>query len=341
MRRWLPLIFALLILALPAAARATTYGAEVGGDFVNQVRGVWSATQASISLDGLYAAGGRVGRADSDWANAEPKAPAGGRHVYDWAYDDMIVGGMAQARLRWQPDLEFAPKWAEVHESDVLHLSTGRFVVPLPPASNATFGAYAAAFMRRYGPGGSFWTAHATLPYLPVTTLEVWNEPDNKHFWGADINLQHYAAMYEVVRAAIHRVDPHAQVVTGGLAWTTSSLPRLLRAFRHMPVDAVAFHPYAATPHASIALANYAIAEMRSYGRARTPLLANEYGWTSDRDSWGSTQARNVSRYSYQTLIGLAKLHLADILPFEWTDRSWGLSDGTYARALRVILSGR
>jgi hypothetical protein len=337
MRRCLPILLALLGLMAPGAAHATTFGAEVAGNFLNQDRGLWTAEQVQSSLTSLYEAGGRVGRADSDWARTEPRAPVRGVHVYDWAYDDMIVSEMAQARLRWQPDLQFAPRWAQQRKSNVIHLATGRWVVPLPPASNATFAAYATAFERRYGPRGTFWKANSQLPYLPVATLEVWNEPDNKHDWGSDINLQDYARMYEAVRTAIHRVDPHAQVVTGGLAWTMSSLPRLLKAFKGKPMDALAFHPYGATPAASLSLARYAITQMRKYGRARTPLLANEYGWTSTQHTWASTKRANVARYSYQTLIALAKLHLAYVLPFEWTDPTWGLSDGTYARALKVI----
>ncbi|MFL5862618.1 MAG: hypothetical protein ACJ780_17890 [Solirubrobacteraceae bacterium] len=338
MTRFVSLLLAFLSLtALPAVAHATTFGAEVAGDFTNQARGLWTADQTLASLTKLYVAGGRVGRADSDWAGAEPHAPVRGVHTYNWAYDDMIAAEMAEAHLRWQPDLQYAPRWAEQHKSNVIHLPTGRFVVPLPPAKNATFATYATAFERRYGPRGSFWKANPRLPYLPVSTLEVWNEPDNKHNWGPDISLQDYARMYEAVRAAIHRVDRHAEVVTGGLAWTTSSLPRLLKAFKGKPIDAVAFHPYAATPTASINLARFTTAQMRQYGRARTPLLANEFGWTSTRGTWGSTKRANVSRYGYQTLIGLARLRVAYVLPFGWTDPTWGLADGTYARALQAV----
>jgi hypothetical protein len=337
MSHWLPILLTVLGLAPPPVAHGPAFGADIGGDFVYQARGTWTAQQTQGSLTSLYAAGGRVGRADSDWARTEPKAPVHGVHAYDWGYDDMIVSEMAQARLRLQPDLQFAPRWAEPRKSNVIHLATGRWVVPLPPASNATFAAYATAFERRYGRDGTFWRANAQLPYLPVMTLEVWNEPDNKHDWGQDINLRDYARMYEAVRAAIHRVDPDAQVVTGGLAWTMSSLPRLLNAFKHMPMDALAFHPYGATPAASLSLARYTIALMRRYGRGSTPLLANEYGWTSTQDTWGSTEPANVSRYSYQTLIGLATLPLAYVLPFQWTQTTWGLSDGTYARALQAL----
>ena len=341
MKRCLSSILLVLALAAPATATATTFGAEVGSDLLNGTRGVWSSRHVLRSLSALYAAGGRVGRADSDWAGAERHRPVHGRHRYDWSYDDLIVSEMAQAHLCLEPTLQFAPRWAEAHRPNVLHLSTGRFVVPLPPANNANFAAYATAFMRRYGVHGSFWATHRSLPNLPVTTVEVWNEPDNTHNWGPQINLQDYAKMYEAVRSAVHRVSRHARVMTGGLAWTQSSLPRLLKAFEGKRLDAVAVHPYAATPQGTIALTRYALAEMRRYGRGATPLVVNEYGWTSMRRTWGSTNPRHVKPYAYQALIGLSKLRIAEILPFEWASASWGLNDGPYARALARITRHR
>jgi hypothetical protein len=249
----------------------------------------------------------------------------------------MIVGEMAQAHLRWEPTLEFTPKWAQAHRSNVVHLKSGTIHTPLPPASNGTFAYYASAFMRRYGANGAFWKAHRSLPYVPVNTVELWNEPDNKHDWGPQINLQDYARMYESVRSAVHHVNRGAKVVTGGLAWTMSSLPRLLKAFEHMPIDEVAVHPYGATPAASVAVARFAVNEMRKFGRGRVPLLANEYGWTSIRNTWGSTNPKHVKAYAYAALIGLAKLPLSQILPFEWTDSSWGLDDGPFAAAVAKI----
>jgi hypothetical protein len=333
MKRW-AFVLLVLVLAAPAAANATTYGAQVGGDFAYQFRGVWSPAQVVTSLNALYAAGGRVGRVDSDWAGAEPDAPLHGHHTYNWAHDDMIAGEMAQARLRWEPTLGYAPKWAQVHRANVLHLRSGRFVTPLPPANNSNFAAYASAFIRRYGARGSFWAAHQTLPYHPVTTVEVWNEPDNNHNWGPRVDLQEYARMYEAVRTAVHRVNRSTRVVSGGLAWTRSSLPRLLKAFTGKPLDAVAVHPYAATPAGTLSLAQYALAQLRHYHRGSTPVLVNEYGWTSARGTWGSTNPRHVNSYVYQALVGLSKLRVAEILPFQWTDRSWGLNNGSYARAV-------
>jgi hypothetical protein len=338
MKRCLPLLMSLFVLAVPAtAAAAPTFGAEVGTDFTSQARGQLSQEKVVSNLQALYKAGGRVGRADSSWGIVEPKAPVHGRHNYEWAYNDMIVTDMATAHLRWEPTLAFAPNWAEVHRSRVLHLKSGKATAYLPPASNATFAAYATAFMKRYGPHGAFWKANPKLPYVPVTGVEVWNEPDNIHDWGTDINLSDYALMYEAVRTAVHRVDRSARVMTGGLAWTESSLPRLLKAFRGKPIDAIGIHPYGANPSASIKVATDALADMRAAGRGRTPVIANEYGWTSTRDTWGTTKAKNVNTYAYNALIGLSKLRLSEIEPFSWADPSWGLSSGSFAKALAKI----
>ncbi|HEX8975826.1 MAG TPA: hypothetical protein VF781_04875 [Solirubrobacteraceae bacterium] len=322
---------------MPATAGATTFGAEVTSDFINQARGVWSPARVVNNLSALHAAGGRVGRADSAWARTEPKAPVRGRHRFAWGYDDMIVSEMASANLRWEPTLAFAPRWAEGHRSNVIHTSTGRWTAFLPPASNATFAVYATAFMQRYGPHGAFWRANRKLPYLPVTTVEVWNEPDNLFDWGQHISLSAYARMYEAVRSAIHRVDHGARVLTGGLAWTESSLPRLLKAFWGLPMDALAIHPYGATPGQSVRVARDALAIMRRYGRGGTPVSANEYGWTWIRHTWGSTSRRHLKAYVYQALIGLARLRLSEIEPFSWSYPSWGLSTGAFAAAVRKI----
>lgn len=335
MKRCLLLLLSLFALAIPATAGATTFGAQVSSDFSNPA-------QAISDLSALYRAGGRLGRADSDWAATEPKAPVHGRHRYDWRHDDMIAAEMAAARVRWEPTLAFAPRWAEPHTSNVLHLKgRGRVIAFLPPARTATFTAYARAFMQRYGPHGAFWRANRTLPYVPVTTVEVWNEPDNLYDWGPHINLSNYAGMYEAVRTAVHRVDRSARVMTGGLAWTESSLPRMLKAFRGRPIDALAIHPYGASPSQTIATARDALAMMRRFGRGRTPVSANEYGWTSIQHTWGSTNPRQVKSYVYSALVGLAKLRLSEIEPFLWGDPSWGLSTGSFAAAVTKITHHR
>lgn len=338
MKRCLPILLSLFVLAVPATASAITFGSDVDSEFSHEVTGKWSATRVQSDLNALYKAGGRVGRADSDWANAEPKAPVHGKATYAWAYDDLIMTQMASAHLRWEPTLAFAPRWAEGNHSNVIRQKSGRKAIAyLPPASNSTFTAYATAFMKQFGPKGAFWKANPGLPYEPVTTVEVWNEPDNLFDWGQHIDLANYATMYEAVRTAVHRVDRTARVMTGGLAWTESSLPRMLKAFKGKPIDAVAVHPYGSNPSQTVAVAKDALAIMRKYGRGSTPVSANEYGWTSTRNTWGTTKAKNVKTYQYDALVELSKLHLSEIVPFLWGDPSWGLSTGSFAKALAKI----
>jgi hypothetical protein len=92
---------------------------------------------------------------------------------------------------------------------------------------------------------------------------------------------------------------------------------------------------------AGVAMARSAIALMRAYGRGSTPVVVNEYGWTSVRGTWGSTRPRNVKPYAYAALVGLARLRLAEVLPFEWADASWGLNDGPFAKAVTQITHSR
>ena len=93
--------------------------------------------------------------------------------------------------------------------------------------------------------------------------------------------------MYEAVRTAVRRVDHSARVTTGGLAWTESSLPRFLKAFRGKLVDAVAIHPYGATPAASIKIDKDALADMSNAGCGRHPRRGQRDGWTSIQHTWG------------------------------------------------------
>ncbi len=85
MNRCVSVLLSLFALAVPATSGATTFGAAVGSEFTNQVRGDWSQTKVMSDLSSLYRAGGRMGRADSEWAGTEPKAPVRGRHTYDWS----------------------------------------------------------------------------------------------------------------------------------------------------------------------------------------------------------------------------------------------------------------
>jgi hypothetical protein len=318
---------------LPAVARATVFGASVDGDFNYYARGAWSWKHVERSLRDLRATGATVARTGADWADTEPQRLRRRRPRFAWDHDDTIVRGLAEAHLRWEPSLDYTPQWAQRH---IRPVRSGSLVSPLPPARVSVYAVYAAAVARRYGAGGAFWRQHPDLPREPVITYEIWNEPDCKWTWGPDVNLMDYARLYAAARRAIKHVDRRATVLTGGLAFTRSSLPRLLHAVRGLPLDAVAIHPYGINARATIALARWAQREMARHGRGRVPLIINEYGWNSVPHSWQAIPARRLAANVRQAIIGLSRVpHVREVLPFEWADSTWGLSDGALAAGIK------
>ena len=99
--------------------------------------------------------------------------PVDGVHRYDWAFDDGIAGALARHGL------------AGCRSSTTRRCGTQSVAGQdhSPPASVADYAAYAGAFAARYGPGARSGSRHPELTADPVTTFEIWNEPDNGEFW--------------------------------------------------------------------------------------------------------------------------------------------------------------
>ena len=148
--------------------------------------------------------------------------------------------------------------------------------------------------------------------------------------------------MYEAVRSAVHRVNRGTRVVSGGLAWTRSSLPRLLKAFEGKRLDAVAIHPYGPRPRRQSPWSATRLRRCASTGAVnaaagqRVRLDINRAG------TWGSTNPRQCQLdTSTRHWSAWRSCESAQILPFEWTDPSWGLSDGPFALAVARVTHGR
>jgi hypothetical protein len=131
--------------------------------------------------------------------------------------------------------------------------------------------AYVTQFAQRYGPidgkgDGSFWSSNPQLPYHPITTYEIGNEPNIPFMWVQDSTHLHwtdgsapnlppdpsdYAQVYEASRNALHAVNGSLVALVGGLADSGDynvDLPhdeQVLAALTPGTADAVGFHPYA------------------------------------------------------------------------------------------------
>jgi hypothetical protein len=219
-----------------------------------------------------------VVRYDALWDKVEPTAPVDGVHAYNWAHLDTVVAGLAARGIRWLPIVDYSAPWAR-------RVPGNQFS---PPVSNRVFATYARALASRYGRGGRFWRDYPDLPETPVTSFEIWNEPNHESFWPPAPAPRRYLSLYLAARAAIRRVDPEARVVFGGL---TENKPRqfMRAAFKERrdavdQVDAVGYHPYG-TRNDDVKLVLQRIASMRrtlvGLGMADVPIDLTEIGWTT------------------------------------------------------------
>jgi len=256
----------------PPAARPPPAGEQFGVS-VNRLfnDGTYTTQQIDSQLAALHATGATIARSDALWEASEPTAPVGGVHHYDWSFDDAIAAALARHGLRWLPIIDYSATWAESAPGSEHS----------PPSSAADFAAYAAAFAARYGPGGSFWSAHPDLTVLPVGTLEIWNEPDSPHFWSPAPDPARYAGLYEAAREGILAVDPSARVIIGGLTNPGAFLPALLAAAPDLRgrIDGVGIHPYAPNPLSVLATVGRARAALAALGLGSVPLYVTEFGW--------------------------------------------------------------
>jgi hypothetical protein len=250
----------LLIALIQPAGRVRPVG-DFGADVGVLFQGHYPSSVVSRSLTVAEDSGLGLARVAPLWELTEPRPPASGRHRYDWRYDDYIAHQLAEHGLRWVAVLGYAPAWASVAPG-VLHAA---------PRPSGNFAAYAQAVARRYRG--------------LIAAFEVWNEENTPFFWRPAPSAAAYARLYVAARSAIHRVDPGAPVLVGGLA---GGHPRFLQDLLRQPelrghLDGVAIHLYTATPALALAQVRRYRQSLRTHGFGTVPLYLTEYGWSSRR----------------------------------------------------------
>ena len=280
------MVLALALLAAPGAqaARSEFYG-------ITQPR--------ALSVPDLYGIAGAKVHSDRfplQWSHVEPSMSSALR----WSDYDLLIGELAAAGIRSAPFVWGSPGWA----------GTGGWSRPPDSSpSRAAWEAFLKAAVARYGRGGSFWGT----PYhrrfgpqataLPITSWQIWNEPNLKYAYPATTYTQkaaRYGQLVKLSHDAITAKDSKARVVLAGI--TTQKDPHAfdflssLYSVRHIKdnFSAAAQHPYAS----SNALIKTAIERFRSvmanHGDEATPLWITEFAWGSHPpDSAGVNRGLN------------------------------------------------
>ncbi len=265
------------------------------------------------------------------WSAVQPTA-TGGLH---WEAVDAIVATAARHGLRVLPFLYGTPNWVASRETQ-LPVDTG--------AGRQAWAEFVTAAVRRYGPGGEFWSLHSvstlTEPALvpvPIRTWQIWNEA-NFHYFAYPVSPQRYAKLLKISTPAIKAVDPGARVLLAGLFGEPSEggargMPavRFLEALYRMPgitryFDAVAVHPYApdvAALRRTVEGMRRVIAEHHDVAG----LYITEMGWGSQDDysqvafEQGPQGQARALREAYRFLIAERRqLGLIGVYWFSWKD---------------------
>jgi hypothetical protein len=320
-RLLLPALAALItLIAAPAPA-----GARVPQGFVGMMAdGPLLSPTINLphQLDQMVASGVENLRLAFNWAAMQPyqsvaQVPAtnhssytdvGGVPTY-FAETDRVIGLAAQRHLPVLPVALYTPSWAAK--------DPGTF--GSPPASDATYAAFAAALVQRYGPHGTFWSAHRSIPRLPIRTWQIWNEPDLPQYWSEQPFYKSYVALLRAARTAIKRVDPGATIVLAGMpdfVWKYLAGIYAVPGARSL-FDIVAVHPYTALTFGVIVFLQKVRDVMNRNGDKRKPILATEVSWPSSlgqmpkADLFGFETTASGQAAKLRTLLPLLARHRA------------------------------
>lgn len=225
-------------------------------------------------------------RVEFNWRTAQPvrswaELPSSGREAFvrgpggvptSFLATDQIVSAAARHHLALLPVVIQAPLW------DASPLGNH-----IQPRHDSPYAGYLTALVRRYGPKGTFWKAHRSIPRRPITAWQVWDEPNIGYFWDSLAWVSSYISLLRAASHAIRHADPRAEVVLGSLSGdSTHALalvyhhPRVRRLF-----DAVAVNVYSRTAGGVIDTLRAVRGMMDRQGDRSKPLIATELGWPS------------------------------------------------------------
>ncbi len=310
--RWRLLVSALAVVAglviAPAPASASVPQGFVGmmadGPFF------YPYMNEGGELDTMIANGVQSVRTLVNWSSMQPYAsearvPVALRGEFtnvngvptNFAGLDQLVALAAARRLAVLPVLEYAPGWDSLNPRSAA----------APPKSPRPFASFVAALARRYGTHGSFWAANPTLPRVPVRMWQIWNEPDFTAYWSRQPFEPGYVRLLRATRPALRAADRAAKLVLAGLPnFSWQYLADMYKLHARGLFDAVAVHPYTATPQGVITILGKVRAVMNRNGDRNKPILATELSWPSAKGKAPTTFENATTESGQATKVGQA-----------------------------------
>jgi hypothetical protein len=249
-----------LAIVATAVLAALIGTAPAAGDSVKPARsffGVVSQTHTLGEADFERMRRGHVGtvRVALPWQEVDPTPDP---DDYEWQRFDAAVSGAARAGIVVLPTVYTVPHWVSLTEGCRTPNNGPCTITPPHTAYGLSlWRTFLAAAVRRYGPDGTFWDLHPALPYAPIRTWQIWNEPNSPGFFQPRPNPARYAGLLRAASDAIHSLDPTAEILIGGLfGYPLNGRDGGMRATEYLrelyaipdieaAFDGVAVHPYA------------------------------------------------------------------------------------------------
>jgi hypothetical protein len=274
-------------------------------------------------IDKMESTGVRTFRLALDWPSLQPSPDPP-----HFGGIDRLVGDLAARGIRPVPFVYGSPSWVAKRPNR-------------PPLGSArkeqAWRQFLALAVKRYGPGGIYWTGgayqgqHPGASPKPITAWQIWNEPNLPKYFSANHITRKYAELVKISNRAITGVDPRAKVVLAGLTgyakprgWNfLDSLYRVNGIKQHF--DVAALHPYAATIDQFRTELHRVRGVIRRHHDARTPLWLTEVGWGSAQNRYalnkGLRGQKRMLKRSFTLVLNKRRAwNIKRLFWFDWRD---------------------
>lgn len=262
----------------------------------------------------LQRGGAESVRVPFDWAGLQP----GGKTApLNFTGTDPIVERAARVNMDVLPFVTGAPIWA-VPQVFVPGDRNAKAPAHLPAAgaSATAWSKLLKGLVARYGPAGTFWSEHPTVPKHPIRTWQIWNEQNFKYFV-AKPNAAEYGRLVKLSYTAIKSADPGGRVLLGGLfaepkGCRKEAVPKsvcadnfLQQMYKKTPgvktkFNAVALHPYTSKYQYLTPQIEDFRAVLAANKDAAKGLWITEVSWSSQPPAAGNSFAKGLTGQATQ-----------------------------------------
>jgi polysaccharide biosynthesis protein PslG len=347
---------AIAVLAHAGSVSAAPLPSDFFGVSSPDLEGLSQAERVPI-LDDQKSAGVRIVRRLFDWSATEKS-----KGSFTWTASDSFVTSTARAGMEVLPVVLYSPTWATSCPS----ATRPTFC---PPADETNLGHFVVTLMGRYGPSGTFWKSNPTVPKVPITSWQIWNEPNFPSYWGGTPSAAGYVQMLATVAPMMRAADPTAEIVSAGMPDSLSTgavrladyVTQLYAGGIKGTFDTLAVHGYSDTPGGSVGLVQQVRAIMNANGDNAVPIWMTEFGWASSGKPYRFTapggllgQAGYLDTMLAQLVALHEQLNMRGLIEYMWHDGSsqdtvtdsWdnhlGLVDNGYAhKPAYIAFQGR